>query len=140
MKKIAWHICSLMGMMFLLTVVSAQAQTIGRYRAHIPFDFTIEKETYQAGDYVIALAKPGSDLTTLQIINLTNGKSRLVQTMPKSVSDKLEVANLVFNRYGDQYFLKQILTPDYGVQFFKAKTEKRLANNQQPQQQLVALR
>ena len=54
MQKIAWHICSLIGMMFLLTVVSAQAQTTGRYRAHIPFDFTIEKETFQAGDYVIS--------------------------------------------------------------------------------------
>ena len=140
MKKIAWHICSLIGLMFLLTVASAQAQTTGRYRAHIPFDFTIEKETFQAGDYVIALAKPSSDCTTLQIINRTTGKSWLVQTMPKNVSGKLEAANLVFNRYGDQYFLRQMLTPDYGVQFFKATNEKHLADNQQAQQQLVALR
>ena len=137
MKKIAWHICSLIGMMFLLTVVSAQAQTTGRYRAHIPFDFTIGQETFQAGDYVIALAKPDSDRTTLRLINRTTGKSWLVATMPKNVSDKLEAANLVFNRYGDQYFLRQILTPDYGMQFFKAKNEKHLANNQQPQQQLA---
>ncbi len=140
MKKIAWHIGSLIGMMFLLTAVSAQAQTINRFRAHIPFDFTIEKETFQAGDYTIALAKPSSDCTTLQIINRTTGKSWLVQTMQKNVSGKLEAANLVFNRYGDQYFLKQMLTPDYGMQFFKAKNEKQLADKQQPQQQLVALR
>src|SRR5205085_4641375 len=111
MKKIAWHICSLIGMTFLLTAVSAQAQTISRYKAHIPFDFTMEKETLQAGDYIIALAKPDSDSTTLQIINRTTGKSWLVQTMPKNVSGKLEAANLVFNRYGDQYFLRQMLTP-----------------------------
>ena len=140
MKKIAWHIGSLIGMMFLLTVVSAQAQTTHPYKAHIPFDFNIGNETHQAGDYVISLANPASDRPTLKLWNTTSGKSWLVQTMPKNISDKLEAGNLVFNRYGDQYFLKQMLTPDYGVQFLKAKNEKRLANNQQPQQQSVAFR
>ena len=79
MKKIAWHICSLIGMMFLLTVVSAQAQTTGRYRAHIPFDFTIGQETFQAGDYVVSLAMPTSSHTTLKLWNTTSGKARVRQ-------------------------------------------------------------
>ena len=140
MKKIAWHLCSLIGMMFLLTVVSAQAQTTGRFRAHIPFDFTVGQETFQAGDYVISLVMPASDQTTLRLWNKTTGETRVVQTMPKNVSGDLEAAKLMFNRYGDQYFLRQMLTPDYGVQFFKSKTEKHLADNRQPQEQLVALR
>ena len=140
MKRIAWHIGSLIGMMILLTVVSAQAQTTHPYKTHIPFDFNIGDESHQAGDYVISLANPASERPTLRLWNTTSGKSRLVQTMPKNVSDKLEAANLVFSRYGNQYFLKQMLTPDYGVQFVKAKNEKRLAGNQQPQQQSVVLR
>lgn len=78
MKKKALQICSLVGLLAVLAVVSAQAQTDGRYKAQIPFDFSIGGKTYQPGSYLISVRNLDRSPTT-KIFSVTDAKNRVLR-------------------------------------------------------------
>lgn len=84
--------------------VSAQFDT--PMKAKIPFSFTICRETLPAGTYIIKhTTKTGQ---TLLIQNVENQKLVDVACVNDLQASKaLSEAKLIFNRYGDQYFLSE---------------------------------
>ncbi|HEV7681610.1 MAG TPA: hypothetical protein VGO68_05775 [Pyrinomonadaceae bacterium] len=128
MKKQFQMVVTIIALLIIAGVSSANAQTQPRVQLNltIPFAFTIGDRVMPAGDYAVRCTNPSSDAKVLQ---LTNGReSVLLRT--NTVSGKSEDnAKLVFNRYGDQYFLAQVwLASDAdGMQALKSRTEKRLA-------------
>jgi hypothetical protein len=122
----------------LVTVRGANAQD-HRVRATIPFTFIAGGETMPAGVYTIT----SDDLPQVRIRKGTEGVTVLSNTPvydAKSGYDKL-----VFNKYGDQYFLRKVLCPDahMSLELPVSKTE-RLVQHQKPnahevEQALVAL-
>jgi hypothetical protein len=137
MKKAGLQICSLLALVIILTVVSAQAQT--QYKAHVPFDFTLGQETLQAGDYVIALTSRNSSQQALTIREEKSNKSRIVLVVPKEANEKSEISRLVFNRYDGRYFLAEMMTPSLGAEFRQPKLQRSLGKTQKPKIEVVAI-
>lgn len=91
----------------------------------IPFDFQIGKKEMQAGKYKI------KKIDGKQFIfkNVETNKSRIIMT-DAQIGDERSVTteNLVFNRYGDTYFLREIYAArsTVGREFGESKLEKKL--------------
>jgi hypothetical protein len=99
---------------------SAQFET--KLTAKIPFSFTVCRETFAAGTYTIK-HPPGSGSTLV----IQSEDNRMVDIAcvnniqsPKAVSE----GRLIFNRYGDQYFLAEAWWPGETMGHALVKTEK----------------
>jgi hypothetical protein len=140
MKNVA-----VLGLFFMLAITSVKAQTPSRVEVNIPFDFAAGKATLKPGAYSIKRTT-GNALA----IRSADGKTTALVNAPLTIGSRDSKAGerLVFNRYGDRYFLSQVwLTVDTGRQLFisgeetKVAREFKLANkNAKPQRVEVAVR
>src|ERR1700752_1067780 len=130
----------------LLLVVSVHAQLPGtEIRASIPFDFTVRGKTLPAGDYTIT--RIGDEPSTLLMRNVHNkSEHALFETEPMDVRRIAGRDVLVFNRYGDSYFLEEVVTAgeQTGRELAPSHAERTLrremAKNQaEPETVMVAL-
>jgi hypothetical protein len=122
----------LLTMVLLMAVGSANAQlgSAHEVRANVPFDYQVGKATMKAGDCAITRAGNGDALA----IRCNGSQAALILT--GSVSSKPAPATkLVFNKYGDQYFLSQLWIEgsELGVQFPKTHVEKEMMSRTQPE-------
>jgi hypothetical protein len=93
-------------------------------RATIPFNFTVNGSQLPAGNYTI-----GTDITNPRIVKISDGTQHvhvMVLTLP-SADEKRKANQLVFHKYGDQYFLSEIRSQEsaINVQLATSKQEKR---------------
>jgi hypothetical protein len=115
----------------LLTLVWAvplvYAQSSSRMTANIPFNFTVGSQPLPAGQYSV---KPLSQAAVL-VQGEDSRSAAIVLTMAAQSSKTQQVGKLVFNRYGDQYFLAQIWTPatNTGRVLPKSRLEREIAKN-----------
>jgi len=104
MKRQVFSLISLFSL--LLVAGSAIAQNV-KVRANVPFNFTIGNKAFLAGGYDIETNSPSTDNALL--IRARDGHSSMIvmsnsaQTLKPADKNKL-----VFDRYGDQYFLAEI--------------------------------
>ena len=113
-------------MVFAMPTVHAQS----RFLATVPFDFSLGHRSMAAGTYQI-----GSISEQVNIIrNIATGVAELLIKSTHVQSVEVESAKLVFNKYGNQFFLSQIWKGNSGagVQLPPSKREKelRLAGSQ----------
>ena len=98
------------GSLLTLMAVAAQAQLPGTaIRASIPFDFNVRGRTLPAGHYEIRRIndEPGG----LIIRNVDHKRDEaLFETEPVNVAKSPRKDELVFNRYGESYFLSEVVT------------------------------
>jgi hypothetical protein len=126
MKRKALAIASVVVLSMAVASVSARAQASFPLAANIPFDFVVGKQTLPAGEYRIEQLSSQS----VQLIRSTDGHtSTIVMTMAALANDWQSESKLVFNRYGDQYFLSQIWTAGNksGRELYKSPRETELA-------------
>jgi hypothetical protein len=135
MKKILMQICLTVGLVMGL-IISAQAQMRTEYRAHVPFDFKVGGQTFQAGDYVLGLMNQ----TALTIRDMKSGNAKFISIMPRENNERLNVSKLVFNRYGDRYYLSEMITPTLGAEFRRTKNEVLIAEKQKSKPEAVAVK
>jgi hypothetical protein len=144
MKNQILRSVAIFGLFFMLAMTSVQAQTPSRVEVKVPFDFAAGKVLFKAGIYSI---KKVSD-NTLAIRSIDGKTTKLVDA-PLTIGSRDFKAGerLVFNQYGNQYFLSQVwLSNDSGRQLFsgaetKAAREYRLAHNiAKPQRVEIAAR
>jgi hypothetical protein len=127
MKKL-WTVL----LLTLLSVTgSAFAQRVNM-RANIPFDFIAGNKSISAGSY--ALESIGANDTVL-LIHDADGKTNAL-TMSHGVisTARSDRTNLVFRKYGDQYFLAQVWTAGEsgGRELPRPRLEQKLAETQSP--------
>jgi len=130
-KKILSY--SLLVLAIMLAAVSVQAQTLGAYKAQIPFDFTVEERSYEAGDYKIRVKSPNYLATFLAVSNAKGEELQVIAVMRNGDWSKKDGAYLVFNHNGDQYVLKQITAPGFGFSLPKSKTDITVLYKEGPQ-------
>ena len=121
MKRKVTTIMAAVGLFLTLAVGSAIAQFPTGAEVKIPFDFAAGKANLKAGTYIV---KRGSG-STLQIRS-ADGTQTVLVNAPLTIGSRDYKAGerLVFNRYGDQYFLTQVwLTVDQGRQLMPTKAE-----------------
>ena len=102
--------------------------------AEIPFDFHAGQSALPAGTYSVIKAAS----SVLQLRNDDTRDSILLMGVGREAAK--EDARLVFNRYGDIYFLSAVWIPDsQGYSFPKTKMEKEMARASQVATTYVAL-
>jgi hypothetical protein len=110
------------------SVCFAQQPTL---TADIPFAFQVGDKTLPAGEYRIEFVPNASGYS--QEIRRTDGKewTRASMTIALDSKDGKSEPQLIFNHYGNGYFLSQIWTgAGQGRQLFKSKREKEAALGQ----------
>jgi hypothetical protein len=108
----------------MIGAASAQEHSV---QATVPFNFTVAGKLLPSGAYTITSLSSGS-------IEIENRDSHLA-VLSRTSYDSREAGNggkLVFDKYGNQYFLKEVLCPYAGMtlnlppskQEKKAKTQE----------------
>ena len=115
--------------------LSAQEHLV---KANIPFDFTVNNNVLPAGTYTISSLSPNA----IQIRNVNGHAAELSLVQNDEKRSKTPV--LVFQRYGNQYFLHEILAANaLNVTVPRSKREQRRqqeAKLQESNQTLIALK
>ncbi len=105
----------------LATVGSASAQDHAA-KANIPFGFYVENKWIPAGNYTLT-----SDSRSPDVIAIRNRDSSVsLLSVGHSEDQKPGAGTLVFQKYGDKYFLHEIRCPAcrMNVGFSESKREK----------------
>jgi hypothetical protein len=126
-------ICSWLGAALLTGI--AGAQTIGPgLNATIPFEFKAGNKVMQAGAYTVRTP----DARILHISNLTSGDSAIVIVGATRSRAHHDTGTLVFNRYGDQYFLSRVIAATgEGILLAPSKLEREHLAKGKPQSATV---
>jgi hypothetical protein len=145
MKSKITSLAALVGLFFVLAVANVQAQVPTRAVVNVPFDFTAGKATLKAGTYSIRRTNG----TALQIRS-EDGSITAFVNAPLTLGSRDYKAGerLVFNRYGDEYFLTQVwLSVDSGRQLYQSTREEKTArefklanNNAKPERVEIAVK
>jgi hypothetical protein len=125
MKKliISMVVAASIGAASLVTTLAAPFTV--KIRAEIPFDFNVGKKRLPKGEYLIESL---GDTGTLTIRDARKGKAVTFNTIRSKPTDSNK-SKLVFNRYGDQYFLARIWdqSSETILKLNRSSVEKRLA-------------
>jgi hypothetical protein len=101
MKAIAVTVC-LLASFAVVGTVSAQDHAA---RATVPFGFSVGNQWVPAGTYIIT-----SNTESPNVISLRNKDSKIIlMSLTRPESERSNGGKLVFTKYGDQYFLHEIL-------------------------------
>jgi hypothetical protein len=119
------------GLVTVLACSILHAAESADLKATIPFEFLLGQKVMPAGEYRIIQRSDG--LITVR----EEGGHHITQaffTLPEFRREKWTSGLLVFNRYGDSYFLSKVWAPysHDGRSFPKSKQEKELASRASP--------
>ena len=124
MYKHAFQVLTALTLLAWLVVPATQAQSI-MLKADIPFDFVVGEKRLPSGEYHM---KSLSQAVTE--IQSKDGRSTVIILTTGIQAGKIsDVGKLVFNCYGDYYFLSRIWAPssDMGRQLPKSRLEREVA-------------
>ena len=93
-------------LLVMLTATSVNGQSDLRLTANIPFEFSVGKSMLPAGEYTISYSAQGFLIIQSEDRRVSQA-FMTISTQANTVRDK---SSLVFNQYGDQYFLSTIWT------------------------------
>lgn len=139
MKNLIVKLSSFLVLAMILTVVSAKAQSTRIYRTHIPFDFTIGKNAYKAGDYIIKLENLYEGAAVLSVNDSKNRNLRQMPVLKNGSRSLVEKTVLMFDRYENRYILTQMVSPDFGLSVRKSKAKNLLAKKMGQPDEIVAV-
>lgn len=113
----------LLSMMAAAPVVHAQQPLV----VNIPFEFVTTNATLPAGEYYVERLGQSGELLAMKSADAH--AAAVVMTIPTQAKSGQWESHLVFNRYGNRYFLSQIWTSDSltGRELLKSSREKELA-------------
>jgi|SRR5215469_14592950 len=122
MKRPIFGVLSVLATAMFVALPTVQAQS--RLMANVPFDFQVGNKAMAAGSYEVLSISEQVDLVN----NMGTGASAFVVEAIHIKAMHDEGAKLVFNKYGNQYFLSQIWDgrSNVGIQLPKSKREKEL--------------
>lgn len=111
------------GVFLTLSMGSVQAQTGYRIQTDIPFDFTAGESSLRAGIYSVEMISDNALL-----VRSIDGKKGVQLLTRATAPGGPEQARLIFNRYGDRYFLSQVCVGggDVGRELHLSGAELRL--------------
>jgi hypothetical protein len=112
MKHQLFKLTAIFAIFLGLAVAGVQAQAPSKVEVNIPFEFSAGTKTLQPGVY--SIKRLSGNYLTLRSVD---GKSTVILNAPLSLTstDPNAEERLVFNKYGEHYYLAQIwLTTDTG--------------------------
>jgi hypothetical protein len=136
MKPILWLIVATFAI--CLTTLTTYAQSSLKLRFSVPFAFTTENTVFPAGEYEVTQA----DRYILRLRNVETQASGFEHVQPKSRTNGGRSAEIVFHRYGTEYFLVRVTDGPANSAFDlrQSQQERRLANGgSNPQPNVVSV-
>ena len=106
MKQRVLCLLGSIGVVLAMSTISAQGQIIGELEANIPFTFHAGGAKLPPGKYIIHVLD-GSDLSIMEIESADARTSALFEVREAQASTTPQKAVLVFNHYGNRYFLSK---------------------------------
>jgi hypothetical protein len=107
----------------LAALMPVKAQSDLQLRVTVPFDFIVGDARFPAGDYSL---RPHT--TAQGVLMITNSDERRTRLFEAHLAERpatQDHAMLVFDRYEDQYFLRQIWSTGVeGYELPKSRTER----------------
>jgi hypothetical protein len=138
MKNAKWMLPVIF--MLLSGLMSAQSITNWRVVAQVPFEFVVNNQIISAGDCVVNTLSMDGQI--LAIGNFRAHKSALAMSSKVEIKAASGDTVLVFNRFGDRYFLSSIRVKGndrtYKLPESKGEAELRAQNVTATQTNLVA--
>jgi hypothetical protein len=125
-----------------LTICASKARAqIGDLEVNIPFQFHAGNAKLPAGEYRIH-ALDDSDLTVMEISSADGSTSALFQVQNTDANSTPAKSELIFNKYGDLYFLAKLFDEGNpsGSEVLKSRYEKRISQEAIEAQEHVAAR
>lgn len=119
MRNQIYRAIAILNIFLGFSMASVQAQTPNRIEVKIPFEFSAGTTQLKPGVYTIK--RISENLVTLKNVD---DKSAAILNAPVNLgsTDIAATERLVFNRYGDRYFLAQIwLTADSGRELLRKR-------------------
>ena len=127
MKKII-QIISFAFIALVFSAVAANAQSVQKYKAEIPFAFSLGDHNYEPGTYSITIARSATGTAIMTLVD-NGGKSLQRVVVSQTVGTSRESV-LEFIRTGDQRSLSRIANADYGFTIHQSsKRSKTVAEN-----------
>jgi hypothetical protein len=107
MKQRVLCLLGFIGVVLGMSTISAQGQIIGQLEADIPFTFHAGGAMLPPGKYIIHVLD-NSDLGQMEIQSADGRTSALFQVREALDSTAPKKTELVFNHYGNRYFLSKV--------------------------------
>jgi malonyl CoA-acyl carrier protein transacylase len=125
MKTRALVMAAVMALTAIASTRVAQAQE--PLVVNIPFDFVAGNSQLPAGEYTVKVSAPTHSLILISRKDAT--ASAFINTNAAVSAEPQSESKLIFNRYGDRYFLAQVWQQGYaqGRQLLKSSREKEVA-------------
>jgi hypothetical protein len=118
------------GLMALTVMASTQvARAQDPMVVKIPFEFAAGNTTLPAGEYSVKISETNQ---ALLLVNRMNSEASVILTTNPAEAREIQTdSKLVFNRYGDRYFLSQVWSAGFshGRQLRKSAREKESAQS-----------
>lgn len=129
-KKMLMSLISL-SLLVLLGASSARAQVVGEVEAKIPFNFYAGNTRLPAGKYFIKVLDD-FNLSVMEISSANGRTSTLFNVRDSQAAANPPKDELIFDKYGDQYFLSKVYEQGnkYGSAVEKSRYEKRTAKDE----------
>ena len=134
--RIVRKLLVLAGLSMLVGVLPGAAQGKKSVILNAPFSFVVEQQTLPAGSYRIIV-----EHGWLQIRSVDRKAAAIVLTLPVSGKAPEGTGQVVFNRYGNRYFLSQVWVPDMplGRQTLESREERETAKQEKLQAVILKL-
>jgi hypothetical protein len=120
----------LIAVVFALTIhpSQARAQIVGELEVNIPFQFHAGNTKLPAGKYLIH-ALDDADQTIMEISSADDSISALFEVQVVNADSTPNKSEVVFNKYGDRYFLAELLQEGnpVGSKVVESRYEKRIS-------------
>lgn len=126
-------------MLAFVSALAASAQSPHNLVVNVPFDFTVKGKTLPAGEYIVSRTST-TDQMSLTMKRKDGEANAIVLTKALQANERQNESRLVFNRYGERYFLSQVWTAgnSQGRELYKTRQELSVEielakNNAQPE-------
>ena len=130
MKRTLYFAAVALAMILIAPTIYGQSDQ-PKLRFHIPFQFSINSETFTPGDYVVIQ----KSTFLLKVANLNSSSAAFESVYPaQSRKEANGQVRLIFHRYGNQYFLATVSDGSWQSTYdFRTSTdEKHLAQMNAP--------
>jgi hypothetical protein len=130
MKTSILSIISSTIMAVTLVGLSVQAQSARLLVANVPFNFYVKGKALPAGAYRIEATQVGGSVA----LKIQSADGQITAIVPARLATAKAIhpeSRLVFNRFGDQYFLSQVLGFEENATYalLKSRAEEALAKS-----------
>ena len=107
MKQRVLCLLGFIGVVLGMSITGAQGQIIGQLEADIPFTFHAGGAKLPPGKYVVHVLD-NTDLGLMEIQSADGRTSALFEVREAQDSTEPKMSELVFNHYGNRYFLSKL--------------------------------